>query len=1486
MVQLWSLTGSALAFSCLQSIKVSASPSINVALATSFTSAPYLLELLETAGDENSTSYFPLLDRIAEGYFKDAKTDLELYNSFVKVLQDDGHLDSEGLSSYGLALSLRTSAPRIEAQYQFYDTAIEPSVDDSCPVWVLFAGEKHCSPALDEASGTYNGRRGTEQLQFDRIIGNLSAPASILYADITSPEFNQFHKTLIQKAQKQEISYRIRHKKPSVLESRPLVISGYGVELALKRTDYIVIDDREAEAQVQEESIKTEVVLEDEELADLKPLSTSELVSLGLKASSFIMQSENPFEVLTRLSQDFPRYSSAVAAHNVSSDFAEEHAYNRGQLVPAGANVVWINGLQVPARQIDAFSMLDILRKERKLLNKFSQLGLTGPQTINLLSHKDVAITKVDGEPARFDWRDSEGDAIMWLNNIEKDKRYSGWPTDVRTLLQGGYPGQLPQVRKDLFNLVFPVDLSNLQDVELVVTQLSGFVKRALPLRFGLVPLTNSNAALEQAKIAYHLLDSYGVSAMVKYLNEFYASKGTPSSRTANFEAAIEERKLLSDKVAQSLEEVLDANEANGSIEHSKQWNARLGANDKVPPVFVNGAAIPRDENWMQGMSQRVQMDLQLMMRAVFDNVVTDDYWPPMLYLDNAAAGRNPFLMPENDKDLQLFDVNAIYSDHAEAFRGLPVVTIDRASLQDDWAHMVLIADVESSQGEQLLKAAAEFSKKNPSVEIVIVPSSKSPEGISKTFEYMDKISFRPLKADGDDLDSLVESVFKPRGNEEREDQVLWDMAMSGRWRAIEALLGSLSLKSGQQGILLNGRLVGPIPRDTELGANELEQLLSFERVKRIRPVLAAVKDLGFSSSISDPLASSKLTSLVALSFISNVPEGIFEQAPTLRINSFKAWKSEFTAIEIGDESTASIHIQVTLDPASQDSQRLIPILKVLSELDGVYLKLFLNPKDMLKEIPVKRFYRYVLESKPLFNADGSLKDTKAQFASVPQEALLTVGMDVPAPWLVAPKQSVTDLDNIKLSSVNGDVNAVYELQHILIEGHSSEKETGQAPRGAQLLLGTAADAHFADTIIMANLGYFQFKANPGFYKINLQEGPSSKIFNIDTLGASGKDAAQQDETTEISLISFQGLTLFPQLSRNPGQETEDVLEPTTDLKDDIVSKGRKLAQNILNFGSGAKKSATAVQTSQAEINIFSVASGHLYERMLNIMMVSVMKHTTHTVKFWFIEQFLSPSFKQSIPSLSAAYGFDYEMVTYKWPHWLRSQPEKQREIWGYKILFLDVLFPLSLDKVIFVDADQIVRTDMRELVDLDLQGAPYGFTPMCDSRTEMEGFRFWKQGYWKNYLRGLPYHISALYVVDLRRFREIAAGDRLRQQYHQLSADPNSLSNLDQDLPNHMQTLLPIFSLPQEWLWCETWCSDESLGVAKTIDLCNNPMTKEPKLDRARRQVPEWTVYDDEIAGVFRAAKEGKVVEKEEEKNTKSRTMEAESTGKVKDEL
>jgi UDP-glucose:glycoprotein glucosyltransferase len=267
--------------------------------------------------------------------------------------------------------------------------------------------------------------------------GNSSAPASILYADITSPVFAKFHKTLVGTAREGKTSYRIRHRKPLSLEPKPLVISGYGVELALKRTDYIVIDDRdENEGKSDKTEPATEAKLEDQEVADLKPLSTSELLPLSLKASSFVMQSSDPFETLTKLSQDFPKYSATISTHNISSDFLVEHKQNREALGPAGLNMLWINGVQIIDRQIDAFTLLDILRRERKLINDVQGLGLTGAEAIKLLSHSDVASSKAEDEPQRFDWRDAEdgGNVIIWLNDIEKDKRYSEWSEDLNTV--------------------------------------------------------------------------------------------------------------------------------------------------------------------------------------------------------------------------------------------------------------------------------------------------------------------------------------------------------------------------------------------------------------------------------------------------------------------------------------------------------------------------------------------------------------------------------------------------------------------------------------------------------------------------------------------------------------------------------------------------------------------------------------------------------------------------------------------------------------------------------------------------------------------------------------------------------------------------------------------------------------------------------------------------------------------------------------------
>jgi UDP-glucose:glycoprotein glucosyltransferase len=914
---------------------------------------------------------------------------------------------------------------------------------------------------------------------------------------------------------------------------------------------------------------------------------------------------------------------------------------------------------------------------------------------------------------------------------------------------------------------------------------------------------------------------------------------------------------------------VLGYDVVNKRIEGAKQYLKRLAADGPKAPVFVNGVPIPANEEWLSSLSQRIGMDLRQIQKGVYEGAFNDDSWVPQIFLFQAAAKRNPLIIPENEKNITLINMAEFEEVHGETFSKLPRIEASECASKSDWVHATLVADFDSKSGLTLLESIAKFREANPNMELVLIHNPTTGAEHSLVSE------------------ELLEAYIKEGGSIASETMLLLAQSSDPRpisasstrfWKQAEPIYEAFGLKPGQNGLLVNGRYVGPIPEDYAFSMDDIETLVTYETNKRIEPLSKALGDLQLLDKIKSPFDVAKIQSLVALSTVSDIPEGIFETASTLRMSTYNNWTAEHTAILKGDKDKAVFEIVASVDPATELAQKWVPILKTLSDMDGVHLKLFLNPSLMLQELPVKRFYRYVLEAKPHFNSDGSVGSLKAHFSGIPKEALLNLGMDVPPSWLVAPEESIHDLDNVKLSTIPAGTNidAVYRLESILIEGHSRDTTNGgQPPRGAEVVLSTEKDPHFADTIIMANLGYFQFKANPGFYNIQLKSGRSQEIFSLDSAGPISWAPVPGDETTEIALMSFQGATIFPRLSRKPGQEDADVLAPEESLASEMASKGAKKvnkflgkmglnfnSEKVLQKGADLFASSKPKKGTQADINIFSVASGHLYERMLNIMMVSVMKHTNHTVKFWFIEQFLSPSLKSFLPHIAAEYGFEYEMVTYKWPHWLRGQTEKQREIWGYKILFLDVLFPLDLEKVIFVDADQIVRTDMYELVTHDLQGAPYGFTPMGDSRTEMEGFRFWKTGYWANFLRGRPYHISALYVVDLNRFRQLAAGDRLRQQYHSLSADPNSLSNLDQDLPNNMQFNLPIHSLPQEWLWCETWCSDEDLAKAKTIDLCNNPQTKEPKLDRARRQVPEWNVYDEEIAALVRRAKGGGVKE------------------------
>lgn len=93
------------------------------------------------------------------------------------------------------------------------------------------------------------------------------------------------------------------------------------------------------------------------------------------------------------------------------------------------------------------------------------------------------------------------------------------------------------------------------------------------------------------------------------------------------------------------------------------------------------------------------------------------------------------------------------------------------------------------------------------------------------------------------------------------------------------------------------------------------------------------------------------------------------------------------------------------------------------------------------------------------------------------------------------------------------------------------------------------------------------------------------------------------------------------------------------------------------------------------------------------------------------------------------------------------------------------------------------------------------------------------------------------------------------------------------------------IKTLPQEWLYCQTWCSEKDIKDAKVIDLCNNPMTKEAKLTAAQRIVPEWKDYDAEIKNLMiRVENEPMMIDEQHDRSQHTDEIKTKTTGEDDD--
>uniref|UniRef100_A0A914V212 UDP-glucose:glycoprotein glucosyltransferase 1 n=1 Tax=Plectus sambesii TaxID=2011161 RepID=A0A914V212_9BILA len=1494
--------------------KSSRQKSVVTSLDAKWTQTSFLAETSEFLAKESSQLFWDFISNVVDNSKPEQLSkwnEQQQYDSAIK--QASTLISPARLDLLKMALSVRAHSPGVELHRQI--ALQHADIAGSCAAFVEVHGAVTCDVAkLESMIATVSGvedRPAAQLFSIDHLFpGAKHAPVTaILYGDIGSEQWLEFHLTLKALARNHRVKYVLRHYSLAKSE-RKVRLSGYGVELAIKSTEYKAQDDSQIKVNVTEDGSVIEEEDEEDlnglnirllkklhpELSDslrqfklhvleadeLTPLKVWEVQDLSFQAGQRVVsvgkEKGDAIQALIDISQNFPLLARSLARQGVKKEFRKEVESNQEKSfeevgLSPGETGLFINGISIDLDTLDVFQLLDLLKKEEKLSAGFFRMGFRR-EYLSILMELDPSD---DAVSYAVDVREAFPE---FLNNLDTDKQYRGWGNSVKLMLQPYFPGMIRPIARNFFTLVFIVDPSTRESRNLLKIAYS-FYNHEIPIRIGLVFAVNTNkevSGMDDAGVA--LLNIYNFVKVDKKAD--VALKAL----TQIFDELPDRDVLTPDDVVKHFTKKYPDEDAdlvfgvNSDYDNGRQAGTQFlekSGLGKAPKVLLNG--IPLDDTGItadrfeETVINEITKVTPKIQKAVMEGRLTDKDSVMNWFLDQ------PEVMPRLNRrildagkgeNVKFLDLTDTYEYKAPTLKDFALLherqknqvilrTMKHLKRNDELitrpVTVWVVGDLETSEGRELYYNAIKHLKQSHKTRIGFIHNPTNTEKDAKD-TVITKLVHGGLKLLTDTMSKqFVTKLVKEenfvdlqKGKLSLEELAVNGMDVATFKKELNLLSDeflkihsryatrTLELLPGQRAIVANGLVIGPLD-DGERFESEDFSLLEKYVAARSGNVVAQHVDKWEVDKRHDK---SSDVVLRASALVSDDPVKKKRQWIILQNDEHSAFT---TAAQ--DETTAAFDIVAVVDPLSREAQKLAPVLSVLRRVVNADVKVVMNPRPKLSELPLKRFFRLVLEPELQFASDGALRHGPyARFSSLPQKQLLTLNLISPDAWMVEAVNAVHDLDNIKMEMVDSDVTAEYELEHLLLEGHCFDEISGAPPRGLQFTLGTEKQPEEVDTIVMANLGYFQLKANPGAWLLRLREGRSKDIYDITT--HTNTESLPHQPDVKVLLDSFAGKTIRIRVAKKPEMAKESLLNDAGDGDKSDESGGDSIWKSLsssFNGGAGGK---------YEEINIFSLASGHLYERFMRIMIVSVMKNTKHPVKFWLLKNYLSPQFKKFLPYMSAQYGFQYELVQYKWPRWLHQQTEKHRVMWGYKILFLDVLFPLDVKKIIFVDADQVVRADLMELMELDLNGAPYGFTPFCDSRTEMEGFRFWKRGYWANHLAGRKYHISALYVIDLKKFRQIAAGDRLRGQYQGLSADPNSLSNLDQDLPNNMVHQVRIKSLPQEWLWCETWCDDKSKGSAKTIDLCNNPQTKEPKLESAIRIIGEWKDYDSELKALM----------------------------------
>ncbi|KAA0189492.1 UDP-glucose:glycoprotein glucosyltransferase [Fasciolopsis buskii] len=317
-------------------------------------------------------------------------------------------------------------------------------------------------------------------------------------------------------------------------------LGGYGVELALKSTEYKAMDDikvdevgdtsgnltdspidpvvqgfnftalNELHPDLKEQlgAFQKHLFATDDEI---RPLKVWQFRELGLQTTQAIMNAfrlgdshsgiNAGLETLRDVSQYLPARAGRLVSLQVDPALREELSTNQYTLsnlgIQPGQTVLSINGLLI-SPSIDIFALLDLLRQESHLMLKLLRLGIPASRIMPLLcasatgeqssggNANDLAVPGSKYSLSGKFALDLSGAPISYFNNLELDLAYSNWPHSLHTLFTPDFSGGIRRLRRNLYNVILVVDPAS-EDSRQMIRLVESFLIHQTPIRFGVL---------------------------------------------------------------------------------------------------------------------------------------------------------------------------------------------------------------------------------------------------------------------------------------------------------------------------------------------------------------------------------------------------------------------------------------------------------------------------------------------------------------------------------------------------------------------------------------------------------------------------------------------------------------------------------------------------------------------------------------------------------------------------------------------------------------------------------------------------------------------------------------------------------------------------------------------------------------------------------------------------------------------------------------